>query len=242
MVTREYDTSMPLLRKRRRLRFGFPEYMGLVLLSVTVALAGYRILEWADDVHAHRTTGRVVQVIGGNTTAPRVLFTYAVDGVLYRNTMKTGTASGTLASLLPAPVMARLAQRGIFDFQDLPEEARRQIREGTAHTLDELEPQYRQALQSHGYRNAEELRLALLYAMDGAAKRPGSARAMQQRAVGASVPVLYDPADPGDSAIARHHGIRRRAILAQFAPVIFALVTCLYFGGVYPRLKSARRA
>jgi hypothetical protein len=60
--------------------------------------------------------------------------------------------------------------------------------------------------------------------------------------IDATVPILYDPDNPGDSRIA-HDTVRDpRSSLAGITPFLLgALLTCGYFGVAYPRLKGRRR-
>lgn len=229
---------MALRRKRRRFRFGLPELTGIFLLCATIALGVQWALEQNQSARMLRTTGRIVEVIGDDSAAPRIHYTYTVNGLRYSNVTRPDIAGRTLASLLPASIMAQLTEYGIFDFEDLPEEARRQIREGTEHTFDELNEADRRALQNHGYQNAEQLRVALLGAMDGNAAPAGPETSSKRLTLDVSIPVLYDPKNPAKSSIATDHITTQHATLASLTPFFLAAtLTCAYFAGIYPRIK-----
>lgn len=215
-----------------------PELAGFVLLFTTVALGVSWALDQNRSANARRTTGRIIEVIGSDAAAPRVMFTYTVNGTLYSNSTEPDFAGRTLASLLPVAIMAKLGQHGIFQLDDLPEEVRRQIREGTDHSFDELNDADRQALQTHGYQNADQLRLALRDAMDGQAPAGTTQTSAQRLKVDVSVPVLYDPDNPANSTIAQPGGSPQQATLSSLVPFLTAaLLTCTYFGAAYPRWK-----
>lgn len=232
---------MALLRKRRRFRAGPPEAAGLLLLTIMVALGAH----WAVYEHRaktfHRTHGRILQVLLDGTAAPRLLFTYRVNGVLYSNVTEAVLEPGALAEVLPAPIMAKLNERGIFDFGDVPEEIRRQIREGTNHTFDELNIADRRALERRGYDNAEELRYALLRAMDGGTISTEALSESERLDVDVSVAVLYDPEDPSMSTMTGRNGVAPRAFPTTRALFWTATAaTGAYFAVLYPRWKRRR--
>ncbi len=230
---------MAFHRKRRRFRAGVPEIVGLVLLASTIASGARWYANQSRDAGLLRTSGQIVQAAGGDATAARLVYTYSVDGIIYSNVTGPDLAGRTLASLLPLSIMAKLQAHGILSFDDLPEDVRRQIREGTTHTFDELTDADRIALEKRGYQNAEDLRLSLLAAMD---PKLGVESTSSERGAGVqmdvSVPILYDPRDPSYSVIAGPDGQIASTGGGSMAPFLtVALLTCLYFGVLYPRLK-----
>lgn len=224
--------------KRRHFRPRMPEIAGLLLLAASIAAGAQWYVKQSRDAALKRTTGRIVQVTGSEAAAPRLMFTYTVGGVTYSSMTEPDLAGRTLAALLPVDILAKLNARGIFDFDDLPEEVRRQIREGTSHSFDELRDQDRRSLEQRGYQNADQLRLALLAAMDGEAGGADAASQDGAIAMGVSVPVLYDPDDPAHGVVAGPDGRIRTTTAGGLTPVlILAFATCAYFATVYPWLK-----
>jgi len=252
---------MGFRQKSRGVRIGRWELLAFLLAGTTVLCAAV----WWHARNTTVWKSAPAEIVGlsleENTDAisasrphPRIHYTYVIEGRIYHGSAALDTVIQVLYAPVPAEVLkflhahdyesfgdlppalqTLLRQHGITDLHSAPEPVLKTLRAQGFKSVQDFPDDLRQLARAGDYATLAERAAQLLgtpATLETLGELPGEDVAAVE---GGEIRILYDPYDPGRSQVLRIPGMQWFQGPLMF--LLSALVTLLYCGVAYPRIK-----
>ncbi len=154
---------MGFRQKSRGIRFGFLEYLALLLLGLT-CLTGFGWWSLAPKSHWVTMPARVyaaslvenTRLIEASRPTMQIHFDYVVGGHTYRGVTRVDRVTRALVGALPKEVHTLLHEKGYLSFKDLPPELQAMLRRKGVATFDQVPGPVLDLLRAQGYKSIHD--------------------------------------------------------------------------------------
>jgi len=179
----------------------------------------------------------------------QVHFEYVAEGRTFGGATRLDTLTRAVYRAVPKDVIDLLHAKGYMSFADLPADIQAMLRRRGIETLEAVPEPLLEALRAQGVKSVKDFPTDVralsphasenlvpagpMVSSTSSAQRAGAVAPVES---GAIIQVRYDPGDPARHAIARFPRVRGAAWPALLG--VFAVITVLYCGLFYPRVKQ----
>jgi hypothetical protein len=155
---------MGLRQKSKRIRFGFLEYVALILAVLTVAagvlwLLGTSRSNWVTVPARVEALSMETAEEGAATdaSAMRLHFVYIAGGSVYNGDARFDRLARMVFGALPEEIQESLRSKGYMSFEDLPPKIQKLLGERGISSFDHVPIKVLDALRAHGYNSPADV-------------------------------------------------------------------------------------